>query len=103
MSCGVGHRHGSDSTLLWLWCRQAVAALEKAKKTKNKNKNRANGTKAVDSGVGSDALFCHITPRGASEAAEGSALRSPFKRQSWGISEKLRYPSEAESHLLSVL
>ena len=21
MSCGVGHRHGSDPTLLWLWLR----------------------------------------------------------------------------------
>ena len=26
MSCGVGHRHGSDPTLLWLWCRPAVTA-----------------------------------------------------------------------------
>ena len=21
MSCGIGHRHGSDPTLLWLWCK----------------------------------------------------------------------------------
>ena len=27
MSCGVGHRPGSDPTLLWLWCRLAFAAL----------------------------------------------------------------------------
>ena len=27
MSCGVGRRHGSDSKLLWLWCRQAAVAL----------------------------------------------------------------------------
>ena len=27
MSCGVGHRHGSDSALLWLWCRPAATAL----------------------------------------------------------------------------
>ena len=27
MSCGVGHRLGSDPALLWLWCRQAAAAL----------------------------------------------------------------------------
>ena len=26
MSCGVGHRHGSDPTLLWLWYRLAAAA-----------------------------------------------------------------------------
>ena len=26
MSCGVGHRHGSDPTLLWLWCQVAAAA-----------------------------------------------------------------------------
>ena len=27
MICGVGHRRGSDPTLLWLWCRPAAAAL----------------------------------------------------------------------------
>ena len=27
MSCSVGHRHGSDSVLLWLWCTPAAAAL----------------------------------------------------------------------------
>ena len=27
MSCGVGHRHGSDAELLWLWCRPVVTAL----------------------------------------------------------------------------
>ena len=26
MSCGVGHRLGSDLALLWLWCRQAAVA-----------------------------------------------------------------------------
>ena len=26
MSYGVGHKHGSDPTLLWLWCRPAAAA-----------------------------------------------------------------------------
>ena len=26
MSCGVGHRLGSDLALQWLWCRQAAAA-----------------------------------------------------------------------------
>ena len=25
-SCGVGHRHGSDPELLWLWCRLAAVA-----------------------------------------------------------------------------
>ena len=29
MSCGVGHRRGSDPRLLWLWCRLAAAALIK--------------------------------------------------------------------------
>ena len=24
MSCGVGHRHGLDLALLWLWCRPAT-------------------------------------------------------------------------------
>ena len=27
MSCGVGGRHGSDPTWLWLWCRLATPAL----------------------------------------------------------------------------
>ena len=27
MSYGVGHRHGSDPTLLWLWCRPTAIAL----------------------------------------------------------------------------
>ena len=27
MSCGVGHRLGSDPASLWLWCRPAARAL----------------------------------------------------------------------------
>ena len=27
MSCGIGHRHGSDLVLLWLWHRLAAIAL----------------------------------------------------------------------------
>ena len=27
VSCGVGHRHGLDLALLWLWCRLAAIAL----------------------------------------------------------------------------
>ena len=26
MSCGVGHRHGSDLVLMWLWCGLAATA-----------------------------------------------------------------------------
>ena len=26
MSCGVGHRRGSDPELLWLWCKPAAIA-----------------------------------------------------------------------------
>ena len=52
MSCGIGHRRGSNLALLWLWCRAAAttpirpltwepphasrAALEKAKKRKER-------------------------------------------------------------------
>ena len=52
MSCGVGHRHGLDLVLLWLWCKPAAtapdstpsleppyatgAALKRQKKSKNK-------------------------------------------------------------------
>ena len=28
VSCGVGHRWGSDPALLWLWCRPAAVALD---------------------------------------------------------------------------
>ena len=58
MSCGVGHRHGSDPTFLWLWCRPeatapirplaweppyaAGAALEKAKRQKKKKKKKCS-------------------------------------------------------------
>ena len=54
MSCGVGHRHGSDPVLLWLWCKPVAIALirplaleppyasgaaqEKAKNKQNKTK-----------------------------------------------------------------
>ena len=27
MSCGVGHRRGSDLVFLWAWCRLAAAAM----------------------------------------------------------------------------
>ena len=27
MSCGIGHRRGSDPELLWLWCRPVAIAL----------------------------------------------------------------------------
>ena len=53
VSCGVGHRRGSDPSLLWLWHRPVATApmrplawelpyavdmaLEKAKRQKNKN------------------------------------------------------------------
>ena len=56
MSCGIGHRHGSDPALLWLWCRLAATpqtgpqaweppyatgtALEKTKKKKKKKKSK---------------------------------------------------------------
>ena len=52
MSCGVGHRHGSDLMLLWLWCRLAAIALIRplawespyaasvALKSKNNNDNK---------------------------------------------------------------
>ena len=55
MSYGVGHRHGSDPMLLWLWCRLAAtalirplawelpyaagAAIEKTKRPKKKKKS----------------------------------------------------------------
>ena len=64
MSCGVGHRRGSDLALLWLWRRLATTALigllaweppyatgaalkerPKKKKKKKKRKKERNGDK----------------------------------------------------------
>ena len=58
MSSGIGHRHGLDATLLWLWCRLAAAApigplaweppcamgaaLEREKETKKTQKKPQN-------------------------------------------------------------
>ena len=64
MSCGVGHRLGSDPAWLWLWCRPAATALirplaweppyaagmalEKAKDQKKKKKRRTRIYKGKD-------------------------------------------------------
>ena len=56
MSCGVGHIHGSDPALLWLWRRPVAtapirplawespyasgAALKKVKRNNNNNNNK---------------------------------------------------------------
>ena len=61
MSCGVGLRRGSDSALLWLWCRPAPTALiqplaqeppyavgmaiKKTKKKKKKEREREKATR----------------------------------------------------------
>ena len=63
VSCGVGHRHGSDPALLWLWHRPVStapirflareppyatrAALEKAKIQKQKTKKKKQQTNHV--------------------------------------------------------
>ena len=63
MSCGVGHRHGWNLALLWLWCRLAATApfgplpweppcaggvaLERAKRKKKKECNGLDNYRAV--------------------------------------------------------
>ena len=68
MSCAVGHRHNSDPTLLWPWCRLAAAtpirplawelpyaadaALKKLKKKKfNLTSNQDRQLKTINIGV----------------------------------------------------
>ena len=64
MSCGAGHRCGSDPALLWIWCRPAATALIRPlaweppyamsvalEKTKNKNKNKNVAFQESNSGV----------------------------------------------------
>ena len=61
MRCGVGHRHGSDLVLLWLWRRPAATALNgplaweppyatgvalKDKKTKKEKEKKSNYLKS---------------------------------------------------------
>ena len=63
MSCGVGHRCGSDPALLWLWCRPEATALIrplawespyaagvalKGQKDKNNNNNRFKQGSSTD-------------------------------------------------------
>jgi len=57
MSCGIGHRHGFDPELPWLWCRLAAAApiqslvwdlphaLSAALKRKRKERKEKEGRK----------------------------------------------------------
>ena len=62
MSCGVGHRRGSDPVLLWLWGRLAAAApvgplaweppyaagaTQEMAKGQNKQTNKNNGLSTV--------------------------------------------------------
>ena len=62
MICGVGHRHGSDLALLWLWSRPvatapirplawdptyAAGAALKRQKTKKKKRKRKNYTRLL--------------------------------------------------------
>ena len=60
MSYGVGHRHGSDPALLWLWCRLAAVASIRPlawkppcatgaalKKKKKKKKEEGNGSAGI--------------------------------------------------------
>ena len=66
MSCGVGHRHGSDLAWLWLWHRQAaVASIQtlawehlyttgvalKSKKQNKTTKKQSGGTVPVTGAV----------------------------------------------------
>ena len=60
VSCGVGHRHGLDPVLLWLWCRPAATAPIRllaweppyaagaalAKRQKDREKKKEKGTNA---------------------------------------------------------
>ena len=76
MSCGVGHRCGSDPVLLWLWRRQvatapigplawelpyaAGAAQEMAKK--DKKKKRKKNINFLSHGVGGSSVCIELSP-----------------------------------------
>ena len=78
MSCGVGHRRGSDPALLWLWCRPATtapmrplawepphaegAALKKKKTKKNHKKNPSRSKRHMKSIQHDLGLFCVNLP-----------------------------------------
>ena len=69
MSCGVGHRHGSDPELLWLWCRLAAAAMILPlmccrcgpKKQTNKQKTPKKGKKERKKKVSQSACLPTLT------------------------------------------
>ena len=73
MSCGVGHRHGSDLALLWFWYKPAATApirpqawkppyalgaglKKKTKRQKNKTKQNKKTTPPLSSSVLEDRL-----------------------------------------------
>ena len=70
MSCGVGHRPGSDPVLLWLWCRLAAVAPIRPlaweppytvgaaqNKQTNKQKKPANSKRYVHFSVHSSIIY----------------------------------------------
>ena len=103
MSCGVGCRHGSDPTLLWLWYRPVAtapirllaweppcatgAALEKAKRPKKKKESGVVMSFGIGRRSGLDPLLLWLWCRPEARApirplawepqyAEGVALES---------------------------
>ena len=71
MSCGVGHRGGSDLALLWLWCGLAATALigslawelpnAMGAALKNKQTNKQTNKKPVSKGLEELILLCSRT------------------------------------------
>ena len=77
MSCGVGHRRGSDLALLWLWCRPVATAritplaweppyamgvaLKRQKNKKTKNKKQKQKKKRTENGYSSNAIILKST------------------------------------------
>ena len=77
MSCGVGHRHGLDPELLWLWHRLAAASLIqslardlpyaagaalKSKKKKKKKRNLSKVTLSLAAECNSYSLSTEAVP-----------------------------------------
>ena len=87
VSCGVGHRCGSDPVLLWLWCSLAAvaliqtiargrpyavgAALKKKERKKEKKKRREEEKKERGMWVGVDLI------PGPSECVKESSIAAP--------------------------
>ena len=119
MSCDVGHRHGSDPELLWLWCRLAATALirrlaweppysvgvalRKAKRQKKKKTPEKLNSKITKEENTNDTFIVHSLESGMKISTSLTIkihrrLSSPFKR-TWFLYYSVLKRKEILTHI----